>query len=158
MEEELFSELFFYLLTKHAPHYWEGPPMYWNKKKLISMISTELVSVDYDVLDADIVAFNISQALYTYILGFPSFSKGPEDMSPNPRLNGLREEDSRFVAESIFREVIPSYYKDRLLGKYESQTRDLLEKLRIEVDALDYPKSTRTLSQRDLLEYPPSSQ
>lgn len=163
MEEEQFSDLFFYLLTKHASHYWKDQPvidgsfMRWDKETLVRVISTELSSGGYGVLDADTVAFNLSQALDTYLCRFSSFSKGPSDTSHNPRLNGLREEDSRFVARSIFREIIPQDYKDYLLGKYESQTRDLLEKLRIEVDDLNYPKSTTTLSQQDLLEFPPSS-
>ena len=158
-QEKDISDLIFSLITKHAPHYWEDQSVQikWDFESLVSNISRELSSRSFDEIDAGTISRAIHCGIDQYLNKFSQDTISPSNMSSNPRVSGLREENTRQITNFIMDDFFPEYYKTHIFNKYGSKIPDLLREINHEISLRNYPPDSSTPSQQDLLGIPPSS-
>ena len=157
--EKNISDLIFSLITRYAPHYWEAQSVQieWDFPSLTSNISRELSSRSFDEIDAGTISRAICSGIEQYLHKFPQNTITPSNMSSNPKVAGLREEDTRQITTFIMNDFLLEYYQTHIFNKYEQQIPDLLRKINHEISLRNYPSDSNTPSQRDLSGVPPSS-
>jgi len=148
-QEKDISDLIFLLITKHAPHYWDDQSFQikWDFPSLTSNISGELGSRSFGQIDARTIANSISCGIDQYLHKFPQETISPSNMSSNPRVAGLRKEDTRQITNFIMDKFFPEYYKTYIINKYGLKIPDLLKEINHEISLRDYPSGSSTLFQ-----------
>ena len=159
-KEKNISDLIFSLITKHAPHYWEDQSVQikWDFVSLTSDISRELSSRSFNEIDARTISNSICSGIEQYLHQFSQNTITPSNMSSNPSVAGLREEDTRQITTFIMNDFFPEYYQIHLFNRYGQQIPDILREINHEVSLRDYPPGSSIPSQRDFSGVPPSSQ
>lgn len=157
--EKNISDLIFSLITRYAPHYWEerSVQITWNFPSLNSNISKELSSRSFDEIDAGTISRAICGGIEQYLHQFPKNTISPSNMSSNPRVAGLREEDTRQITTFIMDNFLKEYYQTHISNTYGLKIPDILRDINHEISLRDYPPDSSTPSQRDLSGISPSS-
>lgn len=132
--KDFISELIF----KHTPYYWEEPPFQknWDFRLIEKNVFGYLTSEGIQDVDATAVSRLFRVAIEDYLHDFSEIGSSLGSMRANPRIMGLRKEESYKVAESLMG-LLSSDYQTQFLTMYGKILSPMYRILQKENEARD---------------------